>query len=147
MDSGPTPRLAIIGDSTAFHTHHRGRPVMRGDVREDITQEDIEAGYAELRWDYLESAPVWEIPHELFAGGRDLRTPPSSGHRTPDSSLVSSVSSFEYIDTPCEGPRTSLDQPLQLYIGDGNETEGASSASNAWNQVLVSRYGLPSRSG
>ncbi len=98
VHSGPSPRLVVTGDSTA---------------------------YAEQREKYLENTPFWEVPHELFVGGRDFRPPDSSGFRTPDSSTASSASSFDYIDTPCEEPQPSLDQPLKFYIGDGNETEPA----------------------
>jgi len=103
--------------------HHRSRLVIRGDEREDSWEEGSEPVYAEQREEYLENTPCWEIPHELFVGGRDFRTPDSRGFRTPDSSSASSAPSFEYEDTPCEGPQTSLDQPLQFYIGDDNETE------------------------
>ncbi len=47
------PRLA----REVVAQYHRVRPVVREDVREDFTQRDIEAGYAELRWEYLENAP------------------------------------------------------------------------------------------
>ena len=99
---------------------------MSGDVREDFRKEDFEEVYSELREVYLENILFWEIPYELFVGGRDLRIPDSRGFRTPDSSSASSASSFEYEDTPSEGPQTSLNQPLQLYIGDNEETEAES---------------------
>ena len=57
---------------------YKGRFVIKGDVREDFQQKDFDEAYADLREEYLDTTLFWEVQHELFVGGRDLRTPASS---------------------------------------------------------------------